>query len=55
MLWLSAVTVFIGAMIYLEQLALLYVVATLALVILLFVVAFADLERVGLKDSSGSR
>ena len=51
-LWLGAITIFIGAMIYLEQLALLYVVATLALVVLLLIVSFADLEKVGLKDSS---
>ena len=49
--WLILVTVFIGAMIYLEQIALLYVLATVALVLLLLVVSFADLEKVGLKGA----
>lgn len=47
LLWLVAVTVLIGAMIYFEQIALLYVLATLALVLLLLIVSFADLEKVG--------
>jgi hypothetical protein len=37
----------IGIFIYLEQIAILYVVATLAIVLLLLIVAFADLESVG--------
>lgn len=37
----------IGIFIYLEQIALLYVVATLGIVLLLLIVAFADLESVG--------
>jgi len=46
-LWLLAVAILIGGFIYFEQIAILYVVATLALVLLLLVVAFSDLENVG--------
>jgi hypothetical protein len=46
-LWLGLVTVTVGAMIYLEQIALLYVLATLALVGLLVIVGFSNLEKVG--------
>ena len=37
----------IGAFIYFEQIAILYVVATLGIVLLLLIVAFSDLENVG--------
>lgn len=46
---LSVIAV-VGLLIYLEQIALLYVLATLALVALLLIVAFADLESVGEMD-----
>ena len=46
--WLAMVAIVIGFLIYFEQIALLYVLATLALVVLLLIVAFADLENVGL-------
>lgn len=45
--WCLGVAVIIGILIYLEQIALLYVLATIGLVILLLVVGFADLENVG--------
>lgn len=45
--WLMLVGVVIGVLIYLEQIALLYVIATLGLVALLLIVGFADLEKVG--------
>lgn len=45
--WLAAVAIGIGILIYLQQIALLYVIATLAIVLLLVIVAFADLENVG--------
>jgi hypothetical protein len=45
--WLVAVSVIIGGLIKYEMISLLYVLATLALVGLLIVVAFADLEKVG--------
>ena len=47
MLWLLIAAIAIGAFIYFEQIALLYVVATLGLVLLLVIVAFSDLENVG--------
>lgn len=51
--WLGLVIVFIGILIYLQQIALLYVLTTLALVILLLIVAFSDLERVGRGNAAG--
>ena len=45
--WSLLLAVVIGAFIYFEQIALLYVVATLGIVLLLLVVAFSDLENVG--------
>lgn len=45
--WCLLTVIVIGALIYAEQIAALYVLATLALVILLLIVGFADLERVG--------
>jgi len=39
-------------LIYLEQIAILYVLATVSLVVLLLIVGFADLEKVG-SDGSG--
>lgn len=50
--WLSAVTIFVGVMIYLEAISVLYVVATLALILLLLIVSLADLEKVGHRNSS---
>ena len=51
--WLLLVSIVIGVLIYLEQVAILYVLATLALVVLLLIVAFADLESVGREDMEG--
>jgi hypothetical protein len=47
LLYLVIATVVIGTFIYLEQIAILYVLATLGIVALLLVVAFADLENIG--------
>jgi heme A synthase len=49
--WFLVVAVLIGILIYLEQIAALYIVATLALVALLLIVAFADLEGVGRENA----
>jgi hypothetical protein len=49
--WLLLVSIFIGALIYSEQIALLYVIATLGLVTLLLIVGFADLEKVGRENA----
>ena len=53
LLWLLGVAIVIGTLIYLEQIAILYVLATLALVTLLLIVAFADLESVGRENIEG--
>jgi choline-glycine betaine transporter len=45
--WCLAVAIIIGVLIAFEQIALLYVLATLALVLLLLIVGFSDLEKVG--------
>ncbi len=45
--WCFAVAIVIGVLIYLEQIAILYVLATIGLVALLFIVGFSDLENVG--------
>jgi Kef-type K+ transport system membrane component KefB len=47
LLWCFAVAVVIGVLIYFEQIAVLYVLATLGLVLLLLIVGFSDLENVG--------
>jgi heme A synthase len=45
--WLVAVGILIGILVAYQQIAILYVLATFSLVILLLVVAFSDLEKVG--------
>jgi quinol-cytochrome oxidoreductase complex cytochrome b subunit len=50
--WLAVVGIIITTLIAFEQIAILYVLATLSIVVLLLIVAFADLENVG-SDSSG--
>ena len=50
LLWLLVVSVVIGTMIYLEQISILYVLTTLALVALLLIVAFSNLEGVARGD-----
>ncbi len=49
--WLALVAIVIGALIYFEQIAVLYVLATLALVVLLLIVGFSDLENVGVENA----
>lgn len=53
LLWCLAVAVVIGFLIAFEQIALLYVIATLALVFLLVIVGFSDLENVGRENAEG--
>lgn len=53
LIWLVAVAIVIGTLIYLEQIAILYVLATVSLVVLLLIVAFADLEHVGRENIEG--
>ncbi len=51
--WLLLVGIVVGVLIYLEQIALLYVLATIALVTLLLIVGFADLEKVNREHIEG--
>ena len=51
--WLVLVAIIIGVLLYLEQIAALYIIATFGLVILLLIVAFADLEKVGRENAEG--
>jgi Kef-type K+ transport system membrane component KefB len=53
LLWCLAVGVVIGVLIYLEQIPILYVLATLGLVLLLIIVGFSDLENVGREGADG--
>ena len=48
--WLLGVAILIGVLIAYEQISILYVLATLALVALLLIVGFADLEGVSRND-----
>jgi Ca2+/Na+ antiporter len=52
LLWLAIIIAFIGTLIYLEQISLLYVVTTLALCALLLIVGFSKLEHVGRGDET---
>lgn len=52
LLWLLGVAIIIGVLIAYEQISILYVLATLAIVGLLLVVGFADLEKVGRLDDT---
>lgn len=51
--WLFIVGAVIATLIVLEQIAVLYVLATLSLVLLLLIVVFADLASVGADDLDG--
>ena len=48
--WLALVAIIIGVLIYFQQIALLYVLATVTLVALLLIVGFSDLEKVGVEN-----
>jgi hypothetical protein len=50
--WLLGIGIVIGVLIRYEQISILYVLATLALVVLLLIVALADLEKIG-RDVQG--
>jgi heme A synthase len=52
--WLAVVVAVIGVLIYFEQISLLYVITTLALVALLLIVGFSDLEGVQRGDEGVS-
>lgn len=51
--WFALVAIVIGVLIYFEQIAVLYVLASLSLMVLLLVVGFADLERISRDKAEG--
>ncbi len=53
LLGLLVVSIVIGILIAYEQIAILYVLATVVLVVLLLIVGFADLEKVKREDIEG--
>jgi hypothetical protein len=53
LLWMFAVAIVIGVLIAYEQISILYVVATLSIVVLLLIVGFTDLEKVSRTDGQG--
>ncbi len=53
--WLAGIAVVIAALIYFEQIPILYALATISLVVLLIIVAFSDLEKVGIEMFSSDR
>ena len=55
LLWMLGVAIVIGILIAYEQLSVLYVLATLSIVVLLLIVGFADLEAVGRTDLDGEK
>ncbi len=54
LLWCIGIGIVIGILIKYELIQVLYVIATLALVALLFIVSFADLEKIGANTGSFS-
>ncbi len=54
LLWMLLVAIVIGVLIAYEQVSVLYLLTTVALVSLLLIVAFADLERVGTAEGDGA-
>jgi len=51
--WLVLVSIVLFTLIYFEQIAVLYILATLSLVVLLLIVGFADLEGVSREKIEG--
>ena len=51
--WLVLVSIILFTLIYFEQIAVLYILATLSLVVLLLIVGFADLEKVSREKIEG--
>jgi hypothetical protein len=54
LLWVSGAVVFVVALLYWEQAALLYVLSTLGVSALLLVVAFSDLDRGHVKSDAST-
>lgn len=54
LIWLVGVAIVIGVLIATHQIAMIYLLATVALVVLLLIVAFSDLENIDRQDIAGS-
>jgi len=54
LIWLVGVAIVIGVLIAMHQIAVIYLLATVALVVLLLIVAFSDLENIDRQDLAGS-
>ncbi len=54
LIWLVGVAIVIGILIALHQIAVIYLLATVALSVLLLIVAFSDLENIDRQDLAGS-
>ncbi|MBX3294545.1 MAG: hypothetical protein KF762_02330 [Acidobacteria bacterium] len=54
LLWLVGAAIVIGILIALHQIAVIYLIATVALVVLLLIVAYSDLENIDRQDILGS-
>ena len=54
LLWLVGAAIVIGILIALHQIAVIYLIATVALVVLLLIVAYSDLESIDRQDILGS-
>ena len=54
LIWLAGVAIVIGVLIAMHQIAVIYLLATVALVVLLLIVAFSDLENIDRQDIAGS-
>jgi hypothetical protein len=52
--WFALVAIISGVLIAIQQIPILYLLATLSLAVLLLIVAFADLESVGRDNIEGS-
>jgi hypothetical protein len=51
--WLALAAIVIGILIYFQLISVLYVLATVSIVVLLLIVAFSDLEKVGVEGTEG--
>lgn len=49
--WVALLAVVVGILLYFEQVAVLYVLTTIGLVVLLAIVGTADLEKVGRENA----
>lgn len=54
LIWLVGVAIVIGILIAMHQIAVIYLLATVALSVLLLIVAFSDLENIDRQDLAGS-